>query len=346
MIRNRLLGYLVCSTAVLSAVEAMACSRMLWNDNGYAVMTSRTMDWPESTEPVLTLLPRGMERHGGMAGTETIVAENPASWTSKYGSLVTTVYGVGTADGINEKGLGVHMLYLRATDFGPRDASKAGLQAGLWGQYVLDNAATVEEALTLLEAVQPVMLEVNGHKSTLHLAMEDATGDSAIIEYIDGKPVVHHGREYVVMTNDPTYDKQLELLATLDFSNPAGDMPLPGNVNAIDRFARATYYLDLLPDPQTEREAAAAVLAIARNVSVPFGAPYADFGIYNTEYRTAANLNDLRYYFELTNSPNVIWMELGAMNIEAGAPVRILDPDNIDLSGNVTGAFVPAPAPF
>jgi choloylglycine hydrolase len=211
---------------------------------------------------------------------------------------------------------------------------------------VLDNAATVEEALTLLEAVQPVMLEVNGHKSTLHLAMEDATGDSAIIEYIDGKPVVHHGREYVVMTNDPTYDKQLELLATLDFSNPAGDMPLPGNVNAIDRFARATYYLDLLPDPTTEREAAAGVLAIARNVSVPFGAPYADFGIYNTEYRTAANLNDLRYYFELTNSPNVIWMELGAMNIEAGAPVRILDPDNIDLSGNVTGAFVPAPAPF
>jgi choloylglycine hydrolase len=187
---------------------------------------------------------------------------------------------------------------------------------------------------------------VNGHKSTLHLAMEDATGDSAIIEYIDGKPVVHHGREYVVMTNDPTYDKQLELLATLDFSSPAGDMPLPGNVNAIDRFARATYYLDLLPDPQSEREAAAAVLAIARNVSVPFGAPYKDFGIYNTEYRTAANLNDLRYYFELTNSPNVIWMELSAMNIEAGAPVRILDPDNIDLSGNVTGAFVPAPAPF
>jgi choloylglycine hydrolase len=344
--RTRLFGYLVCSAAVLSAVESTACSRMLWNDNGYAVMTSRTMDWPESTEPVLTLLPRGMERNGAMAGTETIVADNPATWTSKYGSLVTTVYGVGTADGLNEKGLAVHMLYLRATDFGPRDPSKAGVQAGLWGQYVLDNAATVEEALKLLETVQPVMLEVNGHKSTLHLVMEDATGDSAIIEYIDGKPVVYHGREYAVVTNDPTYDKQLELLATLDFSSPAGDMPLPGNVNAIDRFARATYYLDLLPDPKTEREAAAGVLAIARNVSVPFGAPYADFGIYNTEYRTAANLNDLRYYFELTNSPNVIWMELGAMNIEAGAPVRILDPDSIDLSGNVTAAFVPAPAPF
>jgi hypothetical protein len=39
---------------------------------------------------------------------------------------------------------------------------------------------------------------------------------------------------------------------------------------------------------------------------VPFGAPYKGFGIYNTEYRTVANLNAKRYYFELTNSPNVI----------------------------------------
>lgn len=26
---------------------AGACTRVLWNDNGYAVMVSRTMDWPE-----------------------------------------------------------------------------------------------------------------------------------------------------------------------------------------------------------------------------------------------------------------------------------------------------------
>ena len=39
-----------------------------------------------------------------------------------------------------------HMLFLTATDFGPRDTSKAGIQAGLWAQYLLDNAATVVEA--------------------------------------------------------------------------------------------------------------------------------------------------------------------------------------------------------
>lgn len=63
--------------------------------------------------------------------TSHLVKDNPARWTSKYGSLVTTIYGIGTADGINEAGLGAHMLYLNATDFGARDVSKPGLHAGL-----------------------------------------------------------------------------------------------------------------------------------------------------------------------------------------------------------------------
>ena len=116
-------------------------------------------------------------------------------------------------------------------------------------------------------------------------------------------------------------------------------MPLPGNVNATDRFQRAAYYGAMLPEPESEREAIASVLAIARNVSVPFGAPYGEFGIYNTEYRTAINLTKLRYYFELTTSPNVIWVDLSKLNLEVGAPVMVLDPDNVELSGNVSEKF-------
>jgi choloylglycine hydrolase len=58
------------------------------------------------------------------------------------------------------------------------------------------------------------------------------------------------------------------------------------------------------------------------------------------------NLSDKIYYFELTTSPSVIWTDLSAMNLEAGQPVRVLDPNNIDLSGNVMGDFRAAPAPF
>lgn len=304
------------------------------------------MDWPESTEPILTVLPRGMERDGGRLRDTQVVEENPARWTSEYGSLVTTVYGIGAVDGINEEGLAVHLLYLNATDLPERDPAVPGLHIGLWGQYVLDNAATVDEALEKLEEVQLVMVEVRGHKGTVHMALEDASGDSAVIEYIDGEAVVHHGPQYRIMTNDPAYDKQLEMLEELDFSEPSSDTPLPGNVKASDRFQRAAYYSAMLPEPESEREAIAGVLAIARNVSVPFGAPYKGFGIYNTEYRTAGNLTDGRYFFELTTSPNVIWTDLSGFDLSQGAPVMKLDPDDIDLSGDVTAEFQEAAAPY
>lgn len=344
-LRRSPLAALAALAGVLAA-PADACTRILWNDNDLGVLVGRTMDWPESTQPILTAFPRGMERDGGMAGEAVVVAENPARWTSKYGSLVTTIYGIGTADGINEAGLGAHLLYLNATDFGPRDPAKPGLQAGLWAQYLLDNAATVEEALAIFEDIQVVMVSANGHQANVHLAIEDATGDSAIIEFIDGAPVVHHGRDYRVMTNDPTYDRQLELLAEQDFSKPSSDMPLPGNVNPVDRFLRASYYLDMLPEPASEREAVAGILAIARNVSVPFGAPYKDFGVYNTEYRTASDLTAKRYFFELSNAPSVIWADLGAMNLDAGQPVRALNPNDIALAGDVLANFAPIEAPF
>ena len=282
---------------------ALACTRVLWNEPGTPVLTGRTMDWPTSTEPVLTVLPRGLAHDGGKLGAAVVVADNPLRWTSKYASLVTTLYGLGAADGLNERGLSAHMLYLPSTDFGPRNPAKPGLHAGLWAQYLLDNAATVSEALTLLDGMQLVMVEAHGSKATVHLAVEDAGGDSAIIEYAGGKQVVHHGHEFRVMTNDPPYDEQLKLLRAQDFSRPGSDMPLPGNVNPRDRFARASYFLSMMPAPKTDREGIAAMFAIARNVSVPFGAPYKNFGIYNTEYRTVIDDTNKREFLRVDDEP-------------------------------------------
>ncbi len=336
-----------CAALVAASVGALsasseACTRLLWNANQLGVLGGRSMDWPESTEPIITVFPRGMQRDGGRVGPLRVVAENAARWTSKYASMVTTVYGIGSADGFNERGLGAHLLYLTATDFGARDTSRPGLHAGLWAQYVLDRAGTVTEALEALEGVQVVMTEARGRKATVHLALEDASGDSAVIEYIGGKQVVHHGRQFRVMTNDPTYDQQLALLKGKDFSKPSSDMPLPGNVNPRDRFQRASYYLALLPQPKNEREAAAGVFAIVRNVSVPFGAPYKGFGIYNTEYRTVMDLTKRRYFFELTTSPNVVWADLTKFALDEGSPTMTLNPDDVNLSGNVTSAFTKA----
>ncbi|MFE5806411.1 linear amide C-N hydrolase [Streptomyces sp. NPDC056491] len=256
------------------------CTRILWNTSQHAVLAGRTMDWPESTEPVLTVFPRGLERNGGLLGSTTVVGDNPLLWSSRWGSLVTTVYGAGTADGLNEAGLAAHMLYLDGTDLGPRDPGRPGLQIALWIQYLLDGAGTVREALDLLDTCQLVPVEMRGFAATVHVALEDASGDSAVIEYLAGRRRVHHDRSYTIMTNEPAYDEQLRLLREqvrrvrgLGHDEPSSEVPLPGNVNAVDRFQRAAYFSALLPEPADDRQAVAGILAVTRNASVPFGAP-------------------------------------------------------------------------
>ncbi|MFG2616793.1 linear amide C-N hydrolase [Streptomyces sp. NPDC048507] len=331
------------------------CTRILWNTNGHAVLTGRTMDWPESTEPVLTVFPRGMERDGGALAGTTVVGDNPLRWTSRYGSLVTTVYGAGTADGLNEAGLAAHMLYLDSTDPGPREPGTPGLQIALWIQYLLDCARTVPEALALLDTCQLVPVELRGFRATVHVALEDASGDSAIVEYLAGRRQVHHHRGYTVMTNEPAYDEQLRLLRQqvetvrgFGHDRPSSDVPVPGNVNAVDRFQRAAYFSALLPEPADDRQAVAGILAVTRNASVPFGAPYREgrFRTYNTEYRTVCDLTARRYFFELATSPNLVWAGIDRFDLGAGAPVMTLDPGAVDLVGDVSGGFTPSPAPF
>jgi choloylglycine hydrolase len=304
------------------------------------------MDWPESTDPLIIAFPRGRHRDGGALAGTNVVGDNPLRWTSRYANVVTSVYGLGGIDGFNEQGLAAHGLYLQATDFGPRDTSKPGLHAGLWVQYLLDQAGTVAEALSLMRDVDLVMVGAHGHDATIHVALEDISGDSAIIEFDHGKQVIHHGREYTLMTNDPTYDEQLKLLSLQDFSHPDRDMPLPGNVNPVDRFQRAAYYSALLPAPQSERQAVASVMAIMRNVSVPFGAPYGDFGVYNTEYRTVCDLTNRMYFFELTTSPNVIWVNLDALPLGDGGDAIAVDPYDDTMVGDVTAQFAPRQVGF
>jgi choloylglycine hydrolase len=304
------------------------------------------MDWPESTAPLIIAFPRGRQRDGGtLAGTD-VVGDNPLRWTSRYATLVTSVYGLGGIDGFNEQGLAAHGLYLKATDFGPRDVTKPGVHAGLWVQYLLDQAGTVAEALSLTRDIDIVMVSARGHDATLHVALEDSTGDSAVVEFNEGKLVIHHGPEYTLMTNDPTYEEQLKLLSLQDFSHPDLNLPLPGNVNAVDRFQRAAYYSALLPKPEDERQSVACVMAIMRNVSVPFGAPYGEFGVYNTEYRTVCDLTNQLYFFELTTSPNVIWVNFDVLPLVDGGEALAVDPYDDTMVGDVTGRFAPRQVGF
>jgi len=90
---------------------------------------------------------------------------------------------------------------------------------------------------------------------TVHLALGDRTGDSAVIEYVRSKPKIYHGVQARVMTNSPTFDKQLEGLKK--YKGFGGEEELPGSVKAADRFVRAAFYVGRLPEPKNQRQGVA-----------------------------------------------------------------------------------------
>ena len=248
-----------------AAATADACTRAVYLGRDGLVITGRTMDWKEEIGTNLYLFPRGMERAGYDRDTTL-------RWRAKYGSVVASAYDFATCDGMNEAGLVASLLFLPESDYG-KQGKRPVMGIAMWTQYVLDNFGTVSEAVGALRG-DGIYIDApdmpNGTKSRLHLAISDATGDSAILEYIDGRLRIHEGRQCRVMTNSPRYDLQL---AVNDYWEAIGGLKmLPGTNRSSDRFARASFYIGVIPQTADAAVGVPAVLSVMRNVSVPFDA--------------------------------------------------------------------------
>ena len=152
----------------------------------------------------------------------------------------------------------------------------------------------------------------NGIKGNVHLSISDASGDSAILEYIKGKLVIHHGRQN----------------------------------RAADRFARASFYINAASQSANPREAVAAVFSVMRNVSVPRGiSTPSQPNISSTIWRTVADQKNKVYYFEDTASPSLVWVRLNQLDFRPGSGVRKVTLNgNPDLGGDQTTNFKKAGA--
>lgn len=309
-----------------------ACTRIVITDKQQGVMVGRTMDWSDKNMNThLLVYPQGQVRKGGENGLTL-------DWIAKYGSIVATAYEDYTTDGMNEKGLAAHILWLDESDYGVRDEKLPGLSVMLWTQFYLDNFATVAEAVRFTEttAFQLLPFYHEGVKKwiKLHLALEDSKGDSAIIEYIDGKPHIYHHPSYTVLTNSPTYDKHLKSIS---------DQPLPGTTDSDHRFARATFYSTRMPSAKSTRMQIAYMQSVINNVAQPYGVKTPErHDVSPTLWRVITDLTNGVYYFYSSTSLNMIYTSLKKFNLRPGSPVMRLDLVKYpDLAGEVTTAFQP-----
>lgn len=324
--------------AALAVPAAEACTRFLYQNANNNFFIGRTMDWFTETSTDLWALPAGMKRDGG-------VGPSSLAWTAKYSSLIASFYNAGAVDGINEKGLGANLLYLAESDYGDyKTAGKPLISIGAWLQYVLDNYATVAEAVAALSKepfaiVAPILPD--GNAAAAHLAISDQQGDSAIFEYIKGKLVIHHGKKFTVMTNSPPFDQQLAI--TSYWNKVGGENFLPGTYRASDRFARVSWMLSAVQRGKPEASLAE-VMSLIRAVSVPLGlADPKEPNSATTRWRIGADLTAKRYVYDSVHSPSVFWVDFDALNLKPGDKPLKLDLQNGPvLAGEVSKHFKPA----
>lgn len=321
------------------------CTRILWSSEGSpgegTVLVGRSIDWMVDTASNMWAFPAG-QVHVGSA------EQNMLSWTSKFGSVMATMYDVLAVDGVNTQGLGVNTLYLTEADYGIRNLDRPGLSVGIVAQYLLDNFATVTEAVEWFRdsRVQMIGVSVGAEKEpgVAHVSLADKSGDSAVVEFLGGETVIHHSPAFQVMTNSPTFAEQLENIKPyLPFTQL---QELPGSSTSPDRFVRASYYTDQLPATSDYRAAAANALSVIRNASVPYGVDDPEHpNIAATRWRVLSDLTNGVYYYDSTLLPNLFWVALDDVDLSVGSPILKLDiVSGGDRVGDQAGQFVPQPA--
>ena len=314
------------------------CTRAVYLGLEDIVVTGRNMDWTEGVHINLWLFPRGMQRDGA-------IDPRSMTWTSRLGSVVAASYDVGTADGMNEEGLVANLLFLADSDYCKPDGRTPTLSVGAWGQYVLDNYATVADTVKALRA-EPFVVAApalaNGRPVALHLAVSDATGDSAIFEYIRGALTIHHDRAYQVVTNSPVFDEQLAV--NKYWQQIGGTIMLPGSSRAADRFVRASFLIGAAAKTADAREAVATSFAVMRGVSIPPGVMGDNPpNLSNTAWRVVADQKNRVYYYEHVLSPGALWVKLRELDFSVGSGVRKLTlTHRYDIVGDATGLFTRA----
>ena len=201
------------------------------------------------------------------------------------------------------------------------------MSLALWAQYVLDNFATVADAVAALTAtpLRVVTAQVPGEDrlATVHLAMSDASGDSAIVEYIAGEQVIHHfarlpGDDELADLRKAARDHRV-LGGDRRRRDAARNQPRRGSLRArIVLYQRRAQAADPLV-------AVATMFSVVRNASTPYGIATSDQpNISTTRWRTVIDHAAKRYFFESALSPNTFWVELGNLDFTEGTQTKRL----------------------
>jgi len=205
-------------------------------------------------------------------------------------------------------------MWLDETRYPPAD-SRPVVGNLEWIQYNLDRHASVAEVLANAETVRPM-----SRSSTLHYLVADATGDTAAVEFLDGKVVVHRGAAMPVraLTNSTYADS----VAAFERAKSKGEVP--ASASSLDRFVRAAVLAGRgNADP------------VGRGFEILAAVAQPDF----TRWSVVYNLGAREVYFRTEGNRAIRRVALAGFDFSCGTPVKMLDV-SAEGAGDVGAAFV------
>lgn len=149
-------------------------------DGGY--LFGRNFDWEQSEALIVSSKPEN-----GYASVSTVnmdfIQSGGIDITKLPDNIQALVGLYAPLDGMNEEGLAVSVNMIQDSDTIDQNTEKPDITTTTAIRLLLDKAATVEEAVELLE-------QYDLHASMdmmIHFALADAKGNSVVVEYINNK---------------------------------------------------------------------------------------------------------------------------------------------------------------
>lgn len=289
----------LCLFSLAGLPQARACTSIRLKTTDGDVVYARTMEYAENLHGGVSIVPQGTPFVGTLPDGKAKGLRFPA----KYGFVGMNSYGkLYNIDGINEKGLVAGGLlfpgYAGYQPFKPAEASRTISQLDVIN-WILSQFATVAEVRQGLSRVRvcqgPSQLDdVPIGPLPLHYTVHDPSGESIVIEYMDGNLKIYDN-PLGVLTNSPDFNwmriylsnfvnlsavnagpKVLKGFKVDPTGQGSGMLGLPGDFTPPNRFLRMVA-LTQAASPVTGPAAGLNLaMTIIDNVDIPLGSTRED----------------------------------------------------------------------
>lgn len=268
------------------------------------------------------------------------------SYQSKYAVIGAKCFEhLNIMDGMNEKGLSVGTFYFPGfagyTQTTPENQGRS-LSPIDFPNWIVTQFGTLDEVRNNLSKVVIAPSIVNGWGPTtppFHYIVYDKSGDSIVIEPIEGKLIVHDNpigafsnspsfewhltnlRNFINLTPNNVPPLKIDGMVFAPFGQGSGMVGMPGDFTPPSRFVRASIFSITATPVEDVNKAVFQAFHILNQFDIPVGlARQVENGIVHTDYTLMTCVHDpinLKYYFRTYEDQTIRMVDLNKFDKNA-----------------------------